>query len=98
MYMHLDKIVSNHPGQLRIRPMYDAFDVSGPNEQHACLIYPPMHITMLGFMRKLPRRRLDQGVLRITLQYLLSALGFLHTEIKVIHTGRSSARAKMESR
>lgn len=89
IYDHLRSLKSSHPGQRHIRPVYDTFELSGPYGLHSCLVHPPMHLTLLDFMRELPgRRRLDRPLLRLTLRYLLSALDFLHTEANVVHTGR----------
>ncbi|EEP81777.1 predicted protein [Uncinocarpus reesii 1704] len=81
--------------QNRIRPLYDTFEASGPNGKHTCLVHPPMHITLLGFMQRLPNRRLDKHILRLTVKYLLNALDFLHTEAKVVHTGQFAIHGYM---
>lgn len=85
-YEHLAKVNSSHPGQSLIRELYDAFELVGSVGKHQCLVQQPMHMTVLEMM-KLNPEPFNLPLLKITLRRILSALDFLHTEAKVIHTG-----------
>lgn len=86
IYEHLSKVNCTHQGQSLIRELYDSFDLQGPVGKHRCLVMQPMHMTLLEIMSLNPRP-FDIPLLRMTVKRLLLALGFLHTEAEIIHTG-----------
>ena len=87
VYEHLAKVDSSHPGQSLIRELYDSFKLQGPSGTHRCLVLQPMNITLLEMMGRNPRP-FDLPLLKMTVQRLLWALDFLHTEAEVIYTGK----------
>lgn len=86
IYEHRAKVNSSHPGQSLIRELYDSFTIQGPVGKHRCLVLQPMHMTLLEMMRLNPRP-FDLPLLKMTVQRLLLALDFLHTDAEIIHTG-----------
>ncbi|OBT87705.1 hypothetical protein VE02_04078 [Pseudogymnoascus sp. 03VT05] len=84
IYEHLAKVNSPHSGQALIRELYDSFDLQGSDGRHRCLVLQPMHMSLLEMMGLSPRP-FDIPLLKMTVQCLLSALDFLHTEGGIIH-------------
>ncbi|KAJ5919464.1 hypothetical protein N7454_009299, partial [Penicillium verhagenii] len=76
----------NHPGRQYVRSLLDSFDFTGPEDQHRCLVHPPLWESILAFLYRNPVRRLPIPVLAVTLHRLFLALDYLHTECKIIHT------------
>ncbi|KAJ5948121.1 hypothetical protein N7466_001136 [Penicillium verhagenii] len=76
----------NHPGRDYVRSLLDSFDITGPEDQHRCLVHPPLWESILAFLYRNPVRRLPIPVLAVTLHRLFLALDYLHTECKIIHT------------
>ncbi|KAF2723595.1 kinase domain-containing protein [Polychaeton citri CBS 116435] len=85
IYEHLSNLTTTHVGQSEIRGLYDTFELQGSSGQHQCLLQPPMHMSLLDMMA-LNGEPFSVPLLKMTLQRLLSALDFLHTEAKVIHS------------
>lgn len=70
--------------------MLDEFEVNSKNGLFQCVVHPPLAISIKAFRRLLPDRALPISLLKVVLKHLLLSLDFLHTEAKVIHTGKSS--------
>lgn len=97
IYERLAKVNSTHPGQSLIRELYDSFELKGRAGKHRCLVLQPMHMTLLEMMRLNPRP-FGLPLLKLTLQRLLLALDFLHTEAGIIHTGAGTLFAAVRTR
>lgn len=89
-YEHINSLSSKHHGQAFIRGLLGTFQVTGPTGQHLCLVHPPMHVTIRELQYMNSSQRLNELLLRWTLDNVLSALSFLHEEAGVVHTGKSS--------
>ena len=76
-----------HPGRKYVRSLLDSFDVDGPEDNHRCLVHPPLWESVMDFLFRNPVQRLPTPMLAVTLHRLFLALDYLHTECKVIHTG-----------
>ncbi|OJD15478.1 hypothetical protein AJ78_04274 [Emergomyces pasteurianus Ep9510] len=57
---------------------------------HVTLVWFIHPLNLLQFMRKTPTKRLKKTLLKLTLQYLLEALDFLHTEADIVRTDLKS--------
>ncbi|KAL9594821.1 MAG: hypothetical protein Q9219_006812 [cf. Caloplaca sp. 3 TL-2023] len=90
IYRHLMSVQSKHPGRKHLRSAIDNFTLYGPKGEHQCLVHEPMLETMNDLLDWDPRRQLTTQLLKLVLQYLLSALDFLHREAKMIHTDISA--------
>ncbi|EME41720.1 hypothetical protein DOTSEDRAFT_73941 [Dothistroma septosporum NZE10] len=84
---HLASVQSSHPGQARVRQPLDTFDIRHKNgDFHLCLVYQPMHASMLDLQRLGGNpRNFPEDLTKSTLQHLLEALDFMHTEAKMVH-------------
>jgi serine/threonine-protein kinase SRPK3 len=87
---HFRTMKTIHPGSSLIRQMLDEFEVNSKNGLFQCVVHPPLAISIKAFRRMLPDRALPISLLKAVLKHLLLSLDFLHTEAKVIHTGKSS--------
>ncbi|KAJ5903916.1 hypothetical protein N7504_006299, partial [Penicillium tannophilum] len=86
IYKRIERAHHNHPGRKYVRSLLDSFDVTGPEDQHRCLVHPPLWESVLAFLHRNPVQRLPTPVLAVTLHRLFLALDYLHTECKIIHT------------
>ncbi|QSS57959.1 protein kinase [Histoplasma capsulatum] len=66
------------------------FEVSEPDGRPSCLVHRHMHLNSLEFMGKTASKRLNKTLLKLALQYPLTALDFLHTEADIVHTDLKS--------
>lgn len=80
---------SSHPGRAYIRYAYGQFNLG----QHQCLLLEPMFKDM-GELMTWKDSPLDFGLTKLVICTVLSALDFLHTEAKVVHTGQRSMTKK----
>ncbi|PYH94653.1 protein kinase [Aspergillus ellipticus CBS 707.79] len=85
VYEPLSKVDSLHPGQSLIRELYGSFDIVGPVGRHSCLVFQPMHMTLLEMMRR-NSKPFGLPLLKMTVKRLLLALDFLHSDAGVVHT------------
>lgn len=86
IYEHLTTIKSDHRGQAYIRSLYDTFELQNSKARHSCLVHSPMQMTILDVMG-MTSQPLNLSLLKETLQKLLLALDFLHTEANIVHLG-----------
>jgi serine/threonine-protein kinase SRPK3 len=54
-----------------------------------CLVYEPMREPIWMLQRRFDDGQYSSDLLKLTLQYLLSGLDYLHSECHIIHTGVS---------
>ena len=88
MYKHISASSSKHEGRGAVRELLDTFDIAGPDGTHKCLVHRPLWESVLAFLHRNPIRRLPAPVLAFILHRLFLALDFLHTECKIVHTGK----------
>lgn len=86
-YRRIARGPKNHPGRQAIRSVLDHFHVDGTDEQHRCLVHPPLGDNLSDFLRRNPVRRLPRPILVFVLHHLFLALDYLHKECHIIHTG-----------
>lgn len=86
IYKHLVGVNSKHPGQSLIRELYDSFYLESSVGKHCCLVLQPMHLTLLEMMGLNPEP-FSLPLLKMTVERILLALDFLHTEAEIVHTG-----------
>ncbi|GFF55895.1 hypothetical protein IFM58399_10185 [Aspergillus lentulus] len=90
MYQRMERGSKSHPGRKAVRSLLDSFDVDGPDDEHRCLVHPPLWESVLTFLHRNPVHRLPQPVLTFVLQRMFLALDYQHTECQIIHTGLCS--------
>lgn len=71
----------------KVMGLLDEFRHTGPNGQHACLVFKPMGPSMSYFRSLFPYNRLSVPIAKKVSKDLLQSLVFLHDECKIIHTG-----------
>lgn len=93
IYRQISNTPANeHPGRAAVRQLLDSFDVAGPDGSHRCLVHPPLWESLLTFQNRNPVRRLPKPIMALSLYRVFLALDFLHTECRLIHTGKFSLR------
>ncbi|KAK3311581.1 CMGC protein kinase [Chaetomium strumarium] len=77
----------SHKGRSYLRTALDQFTIDRPGGlPHHCLVQKPLWDTWGDLLYRNPNRRFSQALLKVSLQQLLSALDYLHTECKLVHT------------
>ncbi|KAM3416881.1 hypothetical protein BST61_g8469 [Cercospora zeina] len=82
---HINNVSSEHPGREHVRKLLDSFEIEGPHGTHICLVYEPLG-NSLGELSLLADGVLEAQIIRQTLRPILTALDFLHSEARIIHT------------
>lgn len=75
---------SSHRESAMIRPL----EVNGPEGNHLCLAYEPMREPLWIFQRRFPSGKLPLPIAKTYIYILLTGLDYLHTECRVVHTGK----------
>jgi serine/threonine protein kinase len=90
--LEINKRLSSGSPSIEVIPyiqlMNESFEVVGPNGTHFCLVFDPMRETLTLFQSRLKRKRLPVEVMKMYLVCLLKALDYIHTECRIVHTGR----------
>lgn len=90
--------ISTHRGRGILRTCVEGFEVTGPHGNHVCLVYEPMREPLWLFQQqRFVARKLPLPVAKAYLLILLAGLDFLHSECRVVHTGKPSRAAKAVS-
>ena len=79
---------SSHRGSAIIRTCLDSLEVKGPEGNHLCLVYEPMREPLWIFQRRFPSVKLPLSIAKAYIYILLEGLDYLHTECRVVHTGK----------
>ncbi|KAI0687183.1 CMGC/SRPK protein kinase [Cytidiella melzeri] len=83
---HLKGVETRHPGATMVRHMIDEFQLADGERKYQCIVHPPLSTTVAALRRMLPNKALTMDLLKGVLKHLLTALDFLHTEAKMVHT------------
>lgn len=90
IYDRLDTVArrSRHAGSAYVRTSLDSFFIVGPTGgHHLCISHQPMGMNM-NELRRAFGGRLPKSIFKIVMINILLAVDFLHTEARVIHTGK----------
>lgn len=60
----------------------------GPEGRHECLAYEPMREPFWLFQRRFKDQRIPLRLVKAYILILLAGLDYLHSECKVVHTGK----------
>ncbi|KAG8408172.1 hypothetical protein J3459_018134 [Metarhizium acridum] len=82
----LGKANPSHPGYRHVRAALDIFQLHRPGGDHYCLVQRPMWESWKHLLRRNPTGRFTEPLLKAGLRHLFSALDYLHSECKLVHT------------
>jgi serine/threonine-protein kinase SRPK3 len=85
---HIAGANRDHEGLAFLRIPIDDFKLLGPGGTHTCLVYEPMRETLFRFQQRTPQGRIPLPLLKLFTYCLLQALDYLHTDCRLIHTGK----------
>jgi len=85
---HLAKANPSHPGYRHVRTALDTFKLERDEGQHYCLVQKPMWDSWKDMLLRNPAHRFTEDLLKAGLAQLFLALDYLHTECRLVHTGR----------
>ncbi len=104
---HLNSLPrTRHAGRPHVRTLLDQFELTHPEQAASstpqstdpvlsrpfqCLVHKPMLMSLFAFRNSLRGKKLPEDLLKLVLQYILTAVDYLHSEAKVIHTGSSQS-------
>jgi serine/threonine-protein kinase SRPK3 len=79
---------ASHPGHEHIRTALDVFTIPRQGGDHKCLVQKPMWDSFKDVLNRNPAHRFTTELLRFGLIQVLLAIEYLHSESKLVHTGR----------
>jgi serine/threonine-protein kinase SRPK3 len=88
MYKILSKTNSSHPGSAHVRAALDIFSIPRQGGDHRCLVQKPMWDSFRDLLNGNPTHRFTDELLKAGLTQVLLALDYLHSECKMVHTGK----------
>lgn len=89
-YKHLDALTTTtHAGSLLVCRLLDDFEIAGSGGEHLCLVHTPLAMDIESYQNLLPGKQLSEDLLKSVLKHLFLTLDFMHSEGRLIHTGRS---------
>lgn len=89
IYEVMRNVKSSHPGRQHVRSALDGFALQSPaGKEHYCLIQTPLWDSWRDLPRRNPVNRFTEDLLKAGLWELLHGLDYLHTECKLVHTGK----------
>jgi len=88
-YTALAKADHSHPGRRHVRRAIDTFVLRSHGGQHRSLVQEPMWDSWKDLLRRNPAHRFTEDLLKAGLRHVLLGLDYLHSECKLVHTGRN---------
>lgn len=90
---HISQVDPQHKGWHFIRKLSDSFALEGKSGTHSCLVLEALREPLWLYRRRYVGGVIPPGILKILMQMILMqmilhALDYLHSECRVIHTGR----------
>ena len=79
-----------HEGRNFIRILLDSFTLRGTPNQHISLVFEPLREPIWLLNERFKGNIISSEILKIMVQMLLHGLDYLHTEGRIVHTGRES--------
>ncbi|KAH8710405.1 Serine/threonine-protein kinase SRPK [Beauveria bassiana] len=80
IYKRISNTATAQSGRSAVRFLLDTFKISGPEDQHQCLVHEPLFESVWTFLHRNPIQRLPKVMLAFILQRTFLALDCLHTE------------------
>lgn len=89
-YQHLSQGSPSHPGYAYVRTALDSLMLHRPGGGHHCLVQIPMWESFRDLLYRNAAHRFTEDLLKTGLMQVFLALDYLHTECKLVHTGKST--------
>jgi serine/threonine protein kinase len=89
IYKQLEEGSLSHPGREYVRKALDIFTIPRPGGDHSCIVQVPMWESFRDFLDRNPMRRFPERMLKIALMQVFAGLHYLHTQCKLVHTGKN---------
>jgi hypothetical protein len=97
MYSHLNTVKVKHPGTALVRKMLENFELQDKDHTYPCIVHKPLGMSLAKFRSRVPKKKLPEDILKLTLIHLLIALEFLHTKANMMHCGKPQLQLYMFS-
>jgi hypothetical protein len=88
MYRRLNAVKVNHPGTTLVRKMLLNFEIQDKVHIYPCIVHKPLGMSLAKLRSRVPKKKLPENILKLTLIHILIALDFLHTKANMIHCGK----------
>lgn len=88
IYKYLKQGNTSHPGYAHVRTALDTFTIPHPRGDHHCLVQRPMWESFRDLLYRNSNHRFTEDLLKVGLMQVFVALNYLHTECKLVHTGK----------
>jgi serine/threonine-protein kinase SRPK3 len=88
MYSRLNTVKVKHPGTNLVRKMLNNFEIQDRDHTYSCIVHKPLGMSLAKFRSRVPKKKLPENILKLTLIHILIALEFLHTKANMIHCGK----------
>jgi hypothetical protein len=85
---HIGQQTVPHRGRGIIRTCLESFEVTGPVDRHLCLAYEPLREPLWILQKRFVNQKLPLPIAKAYILILLAGLDFLHSECRVVHTGK----------
>lgn len=85
---HITQQNPGHRGRVILRTCLDDVEITGPEGRHICLVYEPMREPLWILQRRFVDRRIPLPIAKAYIYFLLAGLDYLHSECKVVHSGK----------
>jgi len=88
VFEHLKTIKSDHAGAKFVRTLRDSFELPGEKGPHVCLVHNALGMTLKQLRVLSDGGKLALELVKPIIYHILFALDYLHSQAKVVHTGR----------
>jgi serine/threonine protein kinase len=88
IHKQLDQGSSWHLGHAHIRKALDLFTIPRSGGNHPCLVQKPMWESFKDLLYRTANHRFTEDLLKAGFIQIFLALDYLHTECKLVHTGK----------
>jgi serine/threonine-protein kinase SRPK3 len=78
---------SGHPGSKLVRRMLASFQLGGVTGPHTCIVHRPLSLSLRG-IRNIAGGKIPGELLKSMVYGMLLGLDYLHSEARVVHTGK----------
>jgi len=96
IYKYMNDVANRqHKGYRHMRTVLDMITIPRPGGDHKCLVQKPMWESIRELLYRNPTHLFTEHLLKEVLKQLFSALDYLHTECRLVHTGMIQSNRSM---